>query len=153
MTPGTTKTASRKTMRVATMFTGATACAVAFTPAAAQAATIRPATTTPGSCRGPNQSHWLHIIDQQSYYCVGGVTPGIGRGYRPTGGHTEVYSFCGGNNSGFFLSSPGEINGNAKWYGHGTTYNQYAKYNYGHPYYAVSVSISRWSGNDTCPLP
>jgi hypothetical protein len=148
MTLDIKKTASTKTMRVATVFTGAAACAVAFTPATgAQAATIQP-TTTKGSCYAANRSHWLHVVNTQSTYCVGGE----GRVYIAGGfGYlTGVYSFCGGNNSGEFINSAQNAPSPLPFYT-GTYYNEYSR-THGGPYYASQVSISRWHGTDTCGL-
>jgi hypothetical protein len=137
-------------MRVATMFTGATACAVAFTPTAgAQAATIMPASgTVYGNCRGPNQSHWLHVVDFTQIYCLGGVT-GSQYNYRPTNGGSQVYSFCGGNNVGVFVNSYAP---SLKFF-QGTTYSHYANRHGGFPYVASQVAIVSWAGTDKCPLP
>jgi hypothetical protein len=144
MTLDIKKAASRKTMRVATMFTGAAACAVAFTPAAhaANLDPVRPANTEWGDCQGANQSHWLHIVTNQSIFCLGdrGI---INVGVHPYG--LPVYSYCGGNNSGWFLYSGREL----KFYS-GTTYNTYARNHDWVPLGVISVSISTWHGNDTC---
>jgi hypothetical protein len=146
MTLGIKKAVSSRTMRVATAFTGAATCAVAFTPTAAQAATIRPANTRMGNCLSGNQSTWLHIITaDHSIFCLGGR--GI---YSLHGAQQSVSSFCGGNNSGHLISFYSEYAGpfEIPFYA-GTYYNQYGKNNFG-PYHAFEVSISKWHGGDEC---
>jgi hypothetical protein len=147
MTLDVKKAASRKAMRVATVFTGAAACAVAFTPAAhaANLDPVRPAGTEWGDCQGANQSHWLHIVTNNSIYCLGG------RGTYPLTDapysvYARVYSYCGGNNSGWFFWSYARL---VKFYA-GTTYNTWARNNDGFPLLTSEVSISTWHGNDTC---
>jgi hypothetical protein len=145
-------------MRVATLFTGftgAAACAAAFTPAAgAQAASVSPVhqprpyqahlntmgpdEITQGNCLGANQSHWLHLVTSQSITCYGdrGLT-GVG-----TYPGLKIYSFCGGNNSGWFwFAGEREMRFQV-----GTYYYEPA----GAPFLASAVSISTWHGNDKC---
>ena len=154
------KKAARKTVRVATTFTGAAACAVTFAPMA-HAGTVQPtaqpgyrahqvrvnldrvpgihATITNGDCLGTNQSHWFHIANSASVTCFGG-----------TGTVTLVPDFfisaeCGGNNKGY-ISGSGPTGHRKITWNHGTTYRNIG------PFSVSKVHMSGFSGNDKCPL-
>jgi hypothetical protein len=141
MSTRVSKPRSRKSKRVAAVFTGVAACAAAFTPAAA-AATVQhataPAGTSPartarsgkavsvalprghfrleggtekGSCG--YHTHWVHLTySNGETVCYGGV--GSIRFSSPQH-FTEI---CGGNNYGFYVSP----NLGTGTYHQGTTY-------------------------------
>jgi len=100
----------RKSFRVATVFTGAAACAAAFAPAAG-AATPAPGTTTritptgitPNDCT-PGEWNWLHM-----YYTTAEKhpTPACygGTGVYPIPGNKRFTKFCPGDNSGALFSA------------------------------------------------
>jgi hypothetical protein len=150
------KAVSGKTMRVATTFTGAAACAAAFAaPAAAGTAHVaqpmlkgvqqgvRP-DITGGNC--PGHSTYLHLgyAYQRGSYCFGG------KGKL----HDSVLatSFCGGNNIGWIKGY--YYDDNTKSY---FTYFHQGNY-YAHipgtsnydPLIVVSEYISKWSGHSGC---
>lgn len=88
----------RKAFKVATVFTGAAACAAAFTPAA-MAATVRP-DTSHRNCAGGGQltTSMVFVWPSAAHHgptCVGGAN---GTGWTHLG--TDYISFCAGNNSG-----------------------------------------------------
>lgn len=170
--PGVKKAALGKTMRVATVFTGAAACAAAFAPAA-QAATghqaapdgktltdartlrVLRAAAMPGfqpnSSRVSGQISWTsHCANTPKYvhlvgasdYCVG---------------HDGIWSFgpswypfisriCGGNNSGSYENTSGEV---AKFHP-GTTY---AHLPWKGDTLIRRIRIKKYTGNDECPAP
>jgi hypothetical protein len=157
MKPSIKKAASRKTVRVATTFTGAAACAVTFAPTVA-AGTGQPAAAQPGhqhkvhriqaitqaNCRGTNQSHWMHMGTETTVTCFGfrGATH-----VRPN--PFKITSFCGGNNSGFIYGTSAGGNAASIFFGHGTYYNQFQTPS--PPLHASFVSIIGFGGNDKCP--
>lgn len=102
MKPGIKKVASGKTMRVATVFTGAAACAAAFAPAA-HAATgfTRTAIKETNSCG--TVPRWVHlknnILHVSQCYGFDGIT---------SAGGFAAASICGGNNSGWVVSFYGD---------------------------------------------
>jgi hypothetical protein len=119
------KPAIRRTMRVATTFTGAAACVVAVNPAAI-AATAQPAARAghqqllriaigenrrlSGSIRSgcgtaANTSHWLHIRT----HTFGSSCYGF-RGALSMSPYPNMRSFCGGTNFGAIWGS-----GNSGW--------------------------------------
>jgi hypothetical protein len=148
MKPATTKPTGRKTMRVATVFTGAVAAA-AFAPAA-MAATADPGhAAVAGHLAQPeskiwgsiqqtsscaNVPHWLHIAQNAPLYslCFGFE------------GRSKVSTYmsaeCGGNNYGFlFTDNVGTS------FGPGKTFRRFK------PGRSLeSVVINGWTGNDTC---
>jgi hypothetical protein len=130
----TTKTASRKTMRVATVFTGAAACATAFTPAAGimgtgqhtiaqparQArldAVIRPAqwnytskdmqrVTGITACEA--RPNWVQIVSVKAGTGENLVCFGHSGVWTPTNGSSfSGWTICGGNNIGGYVGSYG----------------------------------------------
>jgi hypothetical protein len=149
----------RKTLRVATTFTGAAACAAAFTPAAmagtAHQARLGGKTITLPGHRGirhgirPDNTgsielttscgtvpHWVHLANAGSEICAG--FKGTFSFYRSP---QIVTKECGGTNHGY-LESPG----GTKWdFYSGTTFTT-------PPFSLVSeIHISGWKGNDACP--
>jgi hypothetical protein len=146
----------KKTMRVATTFTGA-ACAVAFNNPAALAGTAGPAAAAqPGIAANHiisgnireaacTNSNWLHVEGPyNSGECFGF------RGILSVSPWPNMRAFCGGNNSGYI-------------YGHDnlhsyTVYNHYlhGTYYYHLPsnvkwFYVSEVENIGWGGNDKCP--
>jgi hypothetical protein len=158
----------KRTMRVATTFTGAAACAVAFNPAA-MAATGPPAaqadhqqqlrrfaiagnTRLSGSiresagCDGANVSHWLHVSEGPGF---GAVCFGY-RGLLLTSPYPDMKAFCGGNNSGYIWGTD-NVHSYTVYYhfGHGTYYYKPPK---SEKYFYVSeIGIAGWKGSDKCP--
>jgi hypothetical protein len=144
---------ARKTMRVATVFTGAAACAAAFTPAAT-AGTVHQARALPrqdgkkyapirngrieGSIRSSGACHnaeWVHLE--------------WSRGYTDCFGYAGLFSFgplkisheCGGTNYGQL-----DIVGKSPiHYGPGTTYRGFPTGTE-----ASVISILSWHGTDHC---
>jgi hypothetical protein len=153
------KSMPRKSMRVATIFTGVAACTVGVTQVAnAQDAakntskhigrTIRPAGRVNGSIRYVTDcglkgidGTWLHLemsrLNSPSF-CYGfrgeyASPPGIG-----------VFQECGGNNHGWLA---GHYQDGSHWslhYGPGTAYH------YLDAYSLSNVIINSWTGHDAC---
>ena|ERR1039457_2812334 len=152
----------RKSMRVATIFTGVAACTAGVTQVAnAQDAAkhtskhigraIRPAGRVSGSIRYVDEciqqgidSTWLHLkmfnpgTQRWSSICFGyrgyyGSPPGIG-----------VFSECGGNNHGWLSG----------YYSNGGYWD--SKFGPGHAYRYLGkselqgVTITSWTGHDSC---
>jgi hypothetical protein len=153
------KSAVAKTMRVATTFTGAAACAAAFAPAATAATThatakipYRPIPTarpgfataaTPantGSIRsascGPHP-HWLHVV-WHSPHGSGPFLTCFGFRGKFSGINIEMSAQCGGTNHGKFF--PGGLT-----YVAGTTYRFFSPTRH-----VSAISIAGWGGNDSC---
>jgi hypothetical protein len=158
MSTATRRAASRKAMRVATVFTGAAATAVAFAPAAlaapghapAQGHTalvngktraVRPETTIESKGCGTSDVHWLHI--SYASFFRSHLCKAFGfAGYKADG--QDMQAQCGGNNYGTIFSSKGTDIG----FGPGNTYRTF------NPRKNISgVSIYYWSGNDQCAWP
>jgi hypothetical protein len=144
------KLASKRTMRVATMFTGVAASAAAFTPFAPAAhASIQE------NIGCDNVPHWFHIYADH--------LPGV---YSDCFGYSEqhayegisaVKGFCGGTNYGSFstITDFGKGNFQHGTFGPGTTIYWFSK---AHLYGSKdvlfeSLTISRWAGNDDCSQP
>jgi hypothetical protein len=151
-----TKSRPRRSMRVATIFTGVAACTFGATQVANAQDAARVERAVPdhklyGSIRyaylcGARDSDrtWLHYGTYDSTYapdvswCFGykGLSespPGVG-----------IYSECGGNNHGFLA---GITATGAEWstsFGPGTTYRKLDKA------HLIDVLITSWSGNDKC---
>jgi hypothetical protein len=137
MKPGT-----KKTVRLATTFTGV----AAFAPTALAGALppvgphLIPNTITVKACSAPGTSHWLHLALGHSGDCLGGT------GFIAI--DISISKFCGGNNSG-------TIRGNSVHgarvphnFHHGTTYALL------HSRYRVtSVDMDGFAGTDRCPAP
>jgi hypothetical protein len=172
MKKGTQKVLPRKTLRVATTFTGVAACAAAFVPTAAAAATThRPqktydqhatgalrkggahplAITEKDGCPG-GTSDWIHLgYFKETDACFGGSGKATGSLNRPV---YYATSFCGGNNLGWIS---GYLTGdnNDFWDHsilHGTTYFKI-------PHTSqlglatTVLSMYGWSGHDGCKFP
>jgi hypothetical protein len=156
------KSGIRRTMRVATTFTGAAACAAAFNPAA-MAATGQPAaradhqqqlrnfavagnTRLSGSIREAacSNSHWLHIEGpHDSGECFGG------HGLLLLSPYPNMHAFCGGNNSGYIWGTD-NLHSYTVYYhfGRGTTYYVLPK---SEKWFFISeLGIAGWSGGDKC---
>jgi hypothetical protein len=166
MKPSIKKAVSGKTMRVASTFTGAAACAVAFTPAA-MAGTGHPAVHQPVlnravphkvgrpdiSLRGctAGTSNWFHIAyNKQSDICFGFKGTFV---FSPNARPAET-SFCGGNNKGWisgFNTKTGQFYFTR--FGHGNFYAHIPNTTASHPYLLSSVHISSWAGNSKCGFP
>jgi hypothetical protein len=154
------KSGIKKTMRVATTFTGAAACAVAFNPAA-MAATGHPGarpgdqllrvangnrrlsgSIRQGAC---TDSNWLHIRQpDNSGTCFGF------KGLLLLSPWPNMRAFCGGNNSGYIWGYD-NLHSYEVYYhfGHGTYYYNLPK---SEKYFYVSeVGIAGWAGGDKCP--
>ena len=150
----------KKTMRVATTFTGAAACAAAFAPTAATAATaqhghqirldgtrhgVQPdaGITFKSQCPG-GTSNWLHIAWAGNHgdACLGGVGSVSFSTHAP-----GIKGWCGGNNIGIILSRNGQ---HSYSFGHGTTYLYNIKPD---PFPIGAVLMDGWKGNDKCPPP
>jgi hypothetical protein len=168
MKPGIKKIASGKTKRVATVFTGAAACAAAFVPAAHAAnghqAGLDGKTLTARSLRGTvhgarpdsvgtsgsiqkatncaDTPKWVHLAKGTAEDCFG--FPGVWSfsvGGLP--GHVDVSKICGGNNYGWYASENGKVG----YYHQGTTYAHL-------PVSTIrSIGIFGYKGTEECPAP
>jgi hypothetical protein len=148
---------SKRTMRVATVFTGIAACTAGMAAygTTAQAAThttvkptvkpaVRPAVRTPGRVSGSirevtscGSNTWLHVMSEDNFgsFCFGF------RGTSIPTNETGMYAQCGGNNYGWLSSLRGS---RFVTFGKGTTYRTL---NWPHLSY---VHISGWTGTDKC---
>jgi len=153
MKPAIKKSAVGRTMRVATLFTGAAACATAFAPTA-MAGTAQQAHPqarflhNSGSIQHvwscASTPHWLHLsisshgaISTQCWGFKGTSDVKNGQSYLTTGQ-------CGGNNYGILITKSGHDIG----YGAGTYYRRIMKY-------VISLENEGWyksslRRNDTC---
>jgi hypothetical protein len=139
-----TKALKGRTMRVATTFTGAAACAFAFAPMATAGtmAQAHPDNVVSGAC-GNGTAHWLHL----------GNGAGGDRCYGDRGGGIrskkyDTASFCGGNNIGSFTGISAFGDKVTKKFGPGKTY--------AHMDTTINVSsvvIESFKGSDSCPPP
>jgi hypothetical protein len=170
MKSGIKKVASGRAMRVATVFTGAAACAAAFTPVAHAATGHQAEPDGKGlalaqlqgmmhGARLDNNGHaasgsirevngcagtptWVHLAKGAAGDCVG---------YKGTWsfsvdgltGTISVSRICGGNNYGWYA----DANGSVGYYHQGTTYVTLPVDN------IRSIGIFGWKGTDTCPAP
>jgi hypothetical protein len=154
----------KRTMRVATTFTGAAACGVAFNPAA-MAATAQPVAhqqlrriaiaenrrlsgsiRESAGCAAANASHWLHVSEGPGF---GPVCFGF-RGLLLTSPLPDMHAFCGGTNSGYIWGTD-NLHSYAVYYhfGQGTYYYHPPK---SEKYFYVSeIGIVGWKGGDKCP--
>lgn len=155
MKPSVKKAVSGRKMKVATIFTGAAACA-GLAGGPAMAGTVHAGAAQPGQqprvspragieqadCFGDNQSHWLHIGWSTSTESV--VTCFGNKGTFDFDPDYYISLQCGGNNKGY-ISGTG-VDGHRKvTYGHGTTWRNIGELS------VSKVHISSWSGDDTCP--
>lgn len=147
----------KKTMRVATTFTGA-ACAVVFNNPAALAGTAGPAAAAQpgiaanhrisGSIREAgcgSHSHWMHVEGpEDSVNCFGY------RGILSLSPWPNMRAFCGGNNSGYIYGHDNLHSWTVyNHFGHGTTF--YHLPSSVRWFYVSEVTNVGWSGNDKCP--
>lgn len=172
MTAVTRKSLSKKSMRVATVFTGIAACTLGVTQAAnAQdaarpvakpvskhiARAVRPAGRITGSIRyveacanNHSKGTWFHYSTTVGYGGSIYIYTSYCFGYRgawfsPPG--TGILAECGGNNYGYLI---GYLANHDSWFYHfgpGTGYNKDV-----HETSFYDVSITSWKGNDTCPI-
>jgi hypothetical protein len=158
MKPEIKRVVAAKTMRVATTFTGAAACAFAFTPAAlagthldvagagqqAHDNGVRPdAITTKNHCPG-GTSNWLHLA-----YTTGGDICYGGSGTLEFTNSVKINSFCGGNNTGVIYGYSKDGGSPSIPFGHGTFYAKIPS----RPYAVWGLSMDGWKGNDKCGPP
>jgi hypothetical protein len=156
------KLRSRRSMRVATIFTGVAACTAGATQVA-NAQEVHPAnearpTYVYGSIRDSyacgflgTHKTWLHV-STTSYNSGGAGGTGVsirsvcfgfrGSYYSPP--YTGIRAECGGNNYGF-LDGSADGRPRSTTFGPGTTYRTLS---WSHLYL---VRINSWAGNDTCP--
>ena len=155
----------KRTMRVATTFTGAACTVAAFNNPAAMAGTGRPAAqpgyqhnvprivggNTPlsgsirvGNCADTNASHWLHIESPYN----GGSCYGY-RGLLLLSPWPNMRAYCGGNNSGVIWGWD-NLHSYEVYvtFGQGTTYAHLPKSN--EWFYISELGIEGWHGNDKC---
>jgi hypothetical protein len=141
------KSEVRKTMVVATAFTGAAACAAAFMPSAALATTqqaARPDLKVNSGC-ADGTSDWLHMAETspvEQSLCWGWTVNSTWGYMGDTGFHQIAY--CGGNNFGWFsgVNSHGTLS--TVHFHNGTTYGKAGNFR------VWVIHISRYSGNDGC---
>jgi hypothetical protein len=153
MNLGINKLASRKAMRVATVFTGVTACAAAFAPAAnAQTAgQIAPGRTVGhGTARSTrigncdNTPHYFHMYGGygSAYMCIGGT------GTYTFSAPDPAVAFCGGNNVGYFsgYNTAGNFVKDQRFHQSSNPYVWGVK-----EFSLTKVHISAWTGDQSCP--
>ena len=167
MAAASSKPRPRRSMRVATIFTGVAAATVGVTQVA-NAQEIRPANLQdhrPANARGMRPAGtiygntalaqncgfagsdptWVHVSAIYSLYNPIVVSDCFGnRGEYQSPPYIGARGECGGNNHGFVLGVNG---GRSKSFvfGPGTTYH---KLSWSHFY---TVDINSWTGHDTCP--
>ena len=156
MSTATRRATSRKAMRVATVFTGAAAAAVAYAPAALAAPGHAPAqghtalvngktggarTTIESKGCGASDVHWLHL--SYASFFRSHLCKAFGFAGKKTDGQ-DLQAQCGGTNYGTIFSSKGKDIP----FGPGNTYRTF------NPRININaVSIYSWSGNDQCAWP
>jgi hypothetical protein len=133
-------------LRMATVFTGAAACAAAFTPTAAAATTATAPKLLPGNIEEVDctaaDSHWVHL-----YWLPSSDHGPTCLGYKGTKLVDHWFaSFCSGNNYGWisYLSYYG---------GHYVSRfdTPLAAPSISSPFYVIELHISGYGGNSTCP--
>jgi hypothetical protein len=133
---------SRRTMRVATVFTGIAACTAIGAPKAFASSghRITGSIREVNSCshpanNNPIDSTWLHVNSKNSNVqrCYG-----FKGDYSPAG-EVGIGTQCGGNNYGFLSATSWFIT-----FGEGITFRYL-----GHPH-LDTVYISGWAGDDKC---
>jgi hypothetical protein len=156
------KRGTKKTMRVATTFTGAAACAFAFAPTAMAGAqpgvahggrqplprgnnrNVRPDKITYDlSCPG-GTSNWVHL----AYYSGGDACLGF-TGYSALSPIPVIKGWCGGNNKGVLYGISKNGARRSHPFGHGHTYATIKSA----PFAVTSVKMNGWSGNSKCGPP
>ena len=153
MSTATRRATSRKAMRVATVFTGAAAAAVAYAPAALAAPGHAPAqghtalvNGKTGGARiqskgcGASDVHWLHVQYNSPFRVL---CKAFGFAGVKDVGTLTMYAQCGGTNYGNLFTEEGVVS-----FGPGNTYRSFT---YGK--YLSAVSIYSWSGTDKCAWP
>jgi hypothetical protein len=146
-------------MRVATVFTGAAATAVAFAPGAMAATGHATAQDHPARAAGTNQTMgpdfhsksiksagcttntWLHVQYTSVFRTLCKAFGFKGR-MTPASSPLAMNAQCGGNNYGTLFYSSGKTVG----YGPGTTYRNITRN-------VSEVSIYKWNGTDKCAWP
>jgi hypothetical protein len=156
---GAVKSGIKKSMRVATTFTGAAACAVTFGPTAMAGTHIhqqaderhgqhplrgmaaRKGNFESGPCTG-GTSNWVHMAFGQpnaADFCFG---------FRGSGSPDSTYSLiCGGNNIGWYS---GSSRGGKPVFGRFHEGSTYVKLP-GEPDWINGMGITSFSGHDKCP--
>jgi hypothetical protein len=155
MSTATRRATSRKAMRVATVFTGAAAAAVAYAPAALAAPGHAPAqghtalangktggarTAIESKGCGASDVHWLHVQYNSPFRVL---CKAFGFAGVKDVGQLTMYAQCGGNNYGNLFTQEGVVS-----FGPGNTYRSFT---YGK--YLSAVSIYYWNGTDQCRWP
>jgi hypothetical protein len=156
----------RKSFQMATVFTGAAACAAAFAPTAGAAtASTTPvaragavtASTSPAirasivskEC-GAGTNTWVHV-----YFPAGADHGPVCFGDRGDTGVSNIIlaGLCGGNNSGWINGySTDHLGAKYIHFVRGTGERNFSQWPNVHGnLYVTFVSISRFSGGDTCP--
>jgi hypothetical protein len=166
MHSGTSKSAARKSVRVATTVTGITACAAAFAAMPSPQAEAKPIAQSTGraatykivnykiganpdatshkTCSRSPEEHWFHAYNSKFSVCVAG----------PDGTSIPVHAyqgFCGGNNKGYFSGYNYNHVHQKHTFGRGTSI-----YWFGSPtfpdneFFISKVYVSNWSGQDEC---
>jgi hypothetical protein len=156
MSTATRKATSRKAMRVATVFTGAAAAAVAYAPAALAAPGHAPAqgrtalvngktqaagprTTIQSKGCGTSDVHWLHLEYASLFRSKLCKAFGFA-GFKTVA--QDFYAECGGNNYGTIYWKTGSLG-----FGPGNTYRSVTERD------ISGVSIYSWKGTDHCAWP
>src|ERR1700722_8864863 len=160
MDAASTKKRPRRTMRVATIFTGVAALTTGVTQVAnaQDMRTAVPAGAVSGNIKSVSNcgskgidATWLHVSTVSNYSVLGVPTTEYisdclgnkGEFKSPRG--TGIIAECGGNNYGFMSGlSANYIVGWGDTYGPGTTYRAI------HGAHLSTVFISRWAGTDKC---
>jgi hypothetical protein len=141
------KSAARKTMVVATAFTGAAACAAAFVPSAALATTqqaARPDLKFNTGCVD-GTSDWLHMAVTAP--SVESLCTGWSRNETWNNSGTSSFTqvaYCGGNNFGWFGGFNSHGQEQTVHFKPGTTYGKAGAFR------VDTIHLSRYSGNDGC---
>lgn len=164
MNTATRRTTARKAMRVATVFTGAAAAAVAFAPGAVAApahavARAAPDSQPPGpivyfgniQSKGCTNNTWLHV----AYTVFASIFVfkrckqfGNAGDMVPKSNPLLMSAQCGGNNVGFIDYSNNGIQSQLLRFRQGSTYRTFAS-----DLQVSQVSISHWSGTKQCRWP
>lgn len=152
-----TKPRSRRSMRVATIFTGVAACTVGMTQVAN--AHIRPAGPAGAFKNSIQLAHdcavdgidheWLHISNSSNPAPEATFVASNCFGYRglylsPPG--VGINAECGGTNHGYLVGTQANGRSWSFFYGPGTTYHQL------HEAHLDYVVINSWTGTDTCGI-
>jgi hypothetical protein len=116
---------------------------------AAAPAVVHPDTVQ--DCNGSTNNTWFHayVLNSTASQCYGfmGTTPVPGGGW--------FSGFCGGNNIGSFYGHDENNRYSTHPFAQGTSIYEFSGNQTQFPggkFWIVSVTISKWSGGDTCPL-